>query len=392
LDSVFAWYANPNRENAFAKYIPDLRLTSAILYILHTFTYVVFVDCLSEMEVIYIFAYLQFLFSKVCLSKQNFKVQELYSGGPRSRAIIDMASKDMQPLTSGWWPLFLKSQLCYKAPPRPDIDLSGKVAIITGANQGLGFESARQFLSLRLSHVIITARSEAKGTAAVSKLQAQYPSATIEVWMLDMCSYESIQAFANRVESELPRLDIVILNAGRSKADFELVPSTGHEESMQVNYLSTMLLAMLLLPALKSKSPQGTPGRLSIISSGNTLFTKFTNSQRSPLLKSFDNVKTGAGGGLHTYGATKLLCQMFVYKLVDYVSADDVIINLPDPGLTKGTGLNRDLPRIVAILASPIMGGISRTLKDGASSYVDATVVKGKETHGCFVMDWEIRP
>ncbi|CRG91232.1 hypothetical protein PISL3812_08280 [Talaromyces islandicus] len=303
-----------------------------------------------------------------------------------------MASKDMQPLATGWWPLFLKSQLCYKAPPRPDTDLSGKVAIITGANQGLGFESARQFLSLHLSHVIITARSEDKGKAAVSKLQAQYPSATIQMWMLDMCSYDSIQAFAKRVESELPRLDIAILNAGRSKADFELVPSTGHEESMQVNYLSTMLLGTLLLPILKSKSPQGTPGRLCIISSGTTLFTTFPNSQRSPLLKSFDNVKTGPGGGVNTYGATKMLCQMFVYKLADYVSADDVIINLVDPGMTKGTGLNRDLAKIVAILATPMVNMISRTVQDGASSYVDGTVVKGKETHGCFIMDWEIRP
>ena len=78
-----------------------------------------------------------------------------------------MASKDLQPLASSWWPIFFKSQLCYKAkfPPKTT-DLSGQVAIITGGNQGLGFESARQFLSLRLSHVIITVRSEEKGKAA----------------------------------------------------------------------------------------------------------------------------------------------------------------------------------------------------------------------------------
>jgi NAD(P)-dependent dehydrogenase (short-subunit alcohol dehydrogenase family) len=304
-----------------------------------------------------------------------------------------MASKDMLPLASGFWPIFLKSQLHYKAqfPPK-DTNLSGQFAIITGGNQGLGFESARQFLSLRLSYLVITVRSEDKGKAAVSKLQAEYPNATIKVWLLDMCSYDSIQTFVKRVESELPRLDIAILNAGRSKADFELVSSTGHEESMQVNYLSTMLLATLLLPILKNKSLQGTPGRLSIVSSGTTLLTKFSNSQRSPLLKSFDDIKTSPTPGSQTYGATKVLCQMFIYKLVDYVSADDVVVNLVDPGMTRGTGLNRDIPKIIKTLAAPVLFGLSRSVTDGASAYLDASVVKGKESHGCFIMDWEIRP
>ena len=72
--------------------------------------------------------------------------------------------------------------------------------------------------------------------------------------------FKRLQAFVKQVESELPRLDIAILYAGRSKADFELVLSTGHEESLQVNYLSTILLGTLLLSVLKRKSPQETPG------------------------------------------------------------------------------------------------------------------------------------
>lgn len=304
-----------------------------------------------------------------------------------------MGSKDMPPLDSSFWPIFIKSQLRHKAqfPPK-DTNLSGKVAIITGGNQGLGFESARQFLSFQLSHLIITVRSQEKGKAAALKLQAEYPKATIEVWLLDMCSYDSVQAFAQRVDRELLYLDIAILNAGRSKAGFELVPSTGHEESLQVNYLSTTLLAALLLPMLKSKSPRDMPGRLSIVSSGTTLFTKFSNSQQSPLLESFDNVKTAPAPGIETYGATKLMCHMFLYKLVNYVSAGDVIVNLVDPGMTKGTGLNRDVPKIIAASVVPVLSAISRKVADGASTYLDASLVKGKESHGCFIMDWEVRP
>ncbi|KFY04348.1 hypothetical protein V491_09383 [Pseudogymnoascus sp. VKM F-3775] len=304
-----------------------------------------------------------------------------------------MGSKDMPPLDYSFWPIFMKSQLRHKAqyPPK-DTNLSGKVAIITRGNQGLGFESARQFLSFKLSHLIITVRSQEKGKAAASKLQAEYPKATIEVWLLDMCSYDSVQTFARRADRELQRLDIAILNAGRSKARLGIVPSTGHDEIVQVNYLSTILLGILLLPILKSRSPPGTPGRLSIVSSGTTLFTKFSNSQQSPLLKSFDNVKTAPALGIETYGASKMLGQMFLYKLVDYIASEDVVVNLVDPGMTKGTGLNRDLPKIVAVSAAPVLSAISRKVSDGASVYLDATLAKGNESHGCFIMDWEIRP
>lgn len=300
----------------------------------------------------------------------------------------------MQPLNSSYPSILLKSQFFQKAqfPPK-DTDLSGKVAIVTGANQGLGFESARQFLSYKLSHLIITVRSEEKGKATIAKLQKEYPNADIKAWLLDMYSYDSIQTFVKRVETELPRLDIAVLNAGRSKTTFELVPSTGHEENLQVNYLSTIFLATLLLPSLKSKSPHGTPGRLSIVSSSTAMFPSFANSKQSPLLKSFDDIKTGPAEGLEAYATSKLLVQLFVYKLVDYVSADDVVINLIDPGMVRGTSLSRDLPKILmALIVGPVHYVVGRSVKDGASSYLDATITKGKESHGSFLMDWAIRP
>jgi NAD(P)-dependent dehydrogenase (short-subunit alcohol dehydrogenase family) len=304
-----------------------------------------------------------------------------------------MPSKDMPPLTSGFWSMTVKSQLQTKAKyPPTNTNLVGRVVIVTGGNTGIGFECARQFLSYSVSHLIITSRSEEKGKTAASKLQARYPKATLEVWPLDMCSYDSIQKFVGRVESQLPRLDIAILNAGLVKQEFEIIPRTGHEEVVQVNYLSTILLSTLLIPLLKKKSPSAIPGRLSIVSSGTTLLTQFPNSQQSPLLKSFDDVKTSPPLGLMTYSTSKLMGYMFVYKLADYVSADDVIVNLVDPGMTRGSDFNRELPKIVRGLISPLLRAVARNISDGASTYLDATVIKGKESHMCFVMDWEIRP
>jgi len=79
--------------------------------------------------------------------------------------------------------------------------LKGKVAIITGSNSGLGFESSRQLLTLGLSHLVLAVRSIEKGKAAASKLSLANPEATIDVWALDMESYDSIQAFVRKCDT-----------------------------------------------------------------------------------------------------------------------------------------------------------------------------------------------
>lgn len=304
-----------------------------------------------------------------------------------------MASKDLAPLTASWPRILLRSQIHYGKIPAPpaNTNLQGKVAIVTGATTGIGYECARQLLSLKLSHLIITCRDQKRGDDAASKLRVEHSDATVEAWVLEMCTYESVQAFVKKADSKLSRLDIAILNAGRSKTTFDLVSSTGHEENVQVNYLSTMLLTTLLLPVMKARASPDSPGRISIVTSGSVLSAKFANRASVPLLKSFDDPKTGPSG-LEAYATSKLLGHMFVYRLVEYVSPDDVIVNLVDPGGTKGTGLGRDLPKVVQTVILPLVGSILRTVEDAAHTYLNAVLVRGKESHGCFIMDDEIRP
>ena len=296
----------------------------------------------------------------------------------------------MQPFPSPYFPnIFFKNQFRTKPvwPPK-DTTLTGKVAIVTGANQGLGLECSDQLLSLRLSRLIIAVRSVAKGKAAADILRTKYPKAVIDVFQLDMSSYDSVQAFIAQVE-QLERVDIAILNAGLNKMKFDLVPSTGHEETIQVNYLSTALLCILLLPILKRKSAEG-PGRISIISSGLAFMAKFHNRTASPLLPSFDDANNF--NGTEQYNTSKLLGMMFLYKLVDYVSADDVVVNVVDPGYVKGTSLTRDWSFVESAVITPMKHMAARTTRVGASTYVDATVVKGKESHGSYIMSWKISP
>lgn len=80
-----------------------------------------------------------------------------------------------------------------------------------------------------------------------------------------MEDYDSIRNFATECES-LARIDMVILNAGLQKTTFRRARTTGHELHVQINYISTALLTILLLPVLKAKRPPSDPPVLSIVS------------------------------------------------------------------------------------------------------------------------------
>ncbi|KAL3443900.1 hypothetical protein BJX65DRAFT_320347 [Aspergillus insuetus] len=290
---------------------------------------------------------------------------------------------------------FFRRQFRMHPPPLPPgTDLIGRTVIITGGSGGLGVEAGRQFLRLRPAHLIVTVRSQAKGDDLTGKLCKEFPDATISAWLLDMESYESIQRFVQKCET-LARIDIVILNAGLQKDVFERVEATGHEKTVQVNYISTALLTILLLPVLKSKttsnSENSKPPMLSIVASDTAYWAKFN--LKKPLIPQFDDPKTFD----HTnYQRSKLLLFWFIVKLSELVSADDVTINLTNPGLTDGTSINTEtfskFNPVLRAIASRMKGFMARTIEDGASTYIYATVLQGKESHGSYVSDWKIQP
>jgi NAD(P)-dependent dehydrogenase (short-subunit alcohol dehydrogenase family) len=219
-------------------------------------------------------------------------------------------------------------QVFHRVPKIPlHIDLHDKVAVVTGSSSGLGLECARQLLQLRLKHLILAVRSQSKGHSAISVLQLEFPKAHIEVWILDMESYESVQDFAARCET-LDRLDVVILNAGCGKMHFSRCGGdNGREVTLQVNYLATILLTILLIPILKVKAaaverPERTsrcPGRLTIVGSDMAFWVKIGECSENM----FDAMNSPqAYDGMKQYSKTKLLLPMFVSKLVEVVSAD----------------------------------------------------------------------
>ncbi|ROT38905.1 NAD(P)-binding protein [Sodiomyces alkalinus F11] len=284
---------------------------------------------------------------------------------------------------------FFVRQFTKPKPIRADTKLTGQTAIVTGANTGIGLASCRQFLGFGLSHLIMGVRSQAKGDEAANQLRKEFPAADISVWIIDMQSYDSIQAFVEQCKS-LPRIDMTVLNAALMKSTYTTVPSTDHEISVQVNYLSTALLSILLLPVLRSKKVPGAarPPVLSIV--GSDLAYRVDIQTKGPTMQQFDTPE-GYDQFLW-YGRSKLLLTFFAAKLAEHVDPDEVLVNMVNPGTTKGTSFFREFSTLSGMMVGVLQFLFARGVDVGATTYLDAAVARGKGSHGSFVSDWTLKP
>ncbi len=127
-------------------------------------------------------------------------------------------------------------------------DLSGKVAVVTGANGGLGFESAKA-LAIAGAHVVISARSPDRAATAREQILNADPEASLELVELDLGSLESVRSAAAAVTRDHPVVDILMNNAG-VMAMPERRTLDGFEMQLGVNHLGHWALTARLLPSL----------------------------------------------------------------------------------------------------------------------------------------------
>ncbi|MFZ3557429.1 oxidoreductase [Streptomyces sp. BH055] len=125
-------------------------------------------------------------------------------------------------------------------------DQQGRTAVVTGANTGIGYVTARE-LARAGAHVVLACRSESRGTAALDRLMSEVPGARAEFAPLDLGDLASVRAFAEgRKDSPL---DLLVNNAGVMALPFGRT-ADGFETQFGVNHLGHFALTGLLLPAL----------------------------------------------------------------------------------------------------------------------------------------------
>src|SRR5918992_2148958 len=127
-------------------------------------------------------------------------------------------------------------------------DQSGRTAVVTGANSGIGLVTARE-LARAGAQVVVTARDSAKGERAGAEIEAAVPGARLEVLRLDLADLGSVRGFAAAVKGAHPSLELLVNNAGVMMTP-RLTSADGFELQLGTNHLGHFALTGLLLDRL----------------------------------------------------------------------------------------------------------------------------------------------
>eukprot|EP00752_Nemacystus_decipiens_P016210 g14497.t1 len=285
-------------------------------------------------------------------------------GGPFTRSsLLNGVTKTAGVLGAG---AFVQKGFFAGVPYFGTPDLSGKTAVITGGNTGLGKETAVRLAQLG-ADVTIACRNPDKAFAALEDIKAQAPGAQVSAMPLDLASLDSVGSFAKRFSSSSKPLDILVNNAGVMAIPERQTTKDGFEMQFGTNHLGHFRLTSLLMPSLL-KSPDA---RVVSVSSSAHLFADKVE---------WDDLNAQAPGAYapwKAYGLSKLSNIFFakgLQKRVDQKGAP-VTCTALHPGACR-TELGRYLldpsqpvnPLLVPVLAAATL--VTRSPKEGAQTQI----------------------
>jgi NAD(P)-dependent dehydrogenase (short-subunit alcohol dehydrogenase family) len=232
-------------------------------------------------------------------------------------------------------------------------DLTGKVAVVTGGNGGLGLATSRQ-LAAHGATVVIGARNLAKAETARKSIESAVPGACVEIFALDLSSLASVASFARDVRAAHPIVHMLFNNAGVMAVP-EGKTTDGFETQFGTNYLGHFALTMQLLPALLAASATGDAARVVTTSS----IARMTAGK-------FDLANLQLCGDCYdpwtAYGISKRADLEFAIELDRRLAGRGVRSFASDPGLSK-TDLQQTSARSMKslqhrfwVIATPVIG------------------------------------
>ena len=207
-------------------------------------------------------------------------------------------------------------------------DMTGKTAVITGGNSGIGLETAVA-LARAGARTLITARDRARGDAAVAGIRDRAGSDQVELVVFDLASLKSVREGAAEILSRCPRIDVLVNNAGLVLGERQET-TDGFEATFGINHLGPFLLTELLLERIKASAPARIVNVASTAHKG----------ARGGL--AFDDLQTTRRyAGMKAYSRSKLANIYFTTELARRLAGSGVTVNCLHPG-TVVTGFGRD--------------------------------------------------
>ena len=216
----------------------------------------------------------------------------------------------------------------------------GKIAIVTGANIGLGYETTIGLAKKEIK-VIMACRNLVKAEAAKEEILNKVPGAQLEVLKLDLNSLQSVRDFVEEFKAKYDHLDLLIENAGIMIPPFSKTDD-GFESQMGVNYFGHFLLTNLLFPTLKNTKDA-------------RIVTLSSNAHKTGKID-FENLNAEKNDSkMGAYSQSKLACLMFAYELQRRIEAAglNMIAVSAHPGVSM-TNLGQFIPKVALFLLKPL--------------------------------------
>jgi retinol dehydrogenase 14 len=248
-------------------------------------------------------------------------------------------------------------------PQQPDVDhgsmtlemtgpMAGRTVLITGASSGIGRATALGLAAMG-AHVAVVGRDPHRTAAAAEEIGAG--RGHVEVFTADLSSQSEVRRLAGEVLDRLPRIDVLVNNAGGYWNSRHLT-ADGLEHTFALNHLAPFLLTNLLLDRLK-------------LSEAGRVVTVSSNAEAMGRIDFDDLQGERSYSGSSAYGQSKLANVLFTYELARRLSGSAVTANTLHPGVVR-TSFGAEDPGRTQRLAVPVMKLFMRTPAQGAATSI----------------------
>ncbi|XP_011645492.1 retinol dehydrogenase 14 [Pogonomyrmex barbatus] len=236
--------------------------------------------------------------------------------------------------------------------------MDGKTVIITGCTSGIGKETTRD-LAKRGARIIMACRNMDTANRLKDEIVKESNNSNIVVRKLDLSSLQSIREFAQQINQEESRLDVLIHNAGTAETFRKIVTEDGLEQTMATNYFGPFLLTHLLIDLLKRSKPS----RIIVVASELYRFACLN----------LNNINPTSTLPAYLYYVSKYADIVFTLELARRLEGSGVTANCLHPGMID-SGIWRSVPAPLSWCLNLIIKAFFKTPEQGAQTTIHLAV------------------